>query len=292
MAGHWAPVLVKIPVSQSSKSAALFTLVSRFIVSSSLFLWGEHHLRDTRKKGHMKMPFPSLILVLVGLTCAKPTTYDQRQTGDLNVQIHLKDLRVVALVDTEMLEDYTDYNYSYDYSDFTIKPKPSPSSGSTTTVSAWHVWPTNAPNSTSKPNGTEQSSSSTTVSSEDSSSTPTSSLDDISSTPSSSNDNSTPAPSSANSPTTASSSDDNPPVVLSSHIESTASPVLTITKGPSDNVSGGQELSGGKSRSPGRCQTGYHPDAKGRCKKGSRRRLSLLPLMRKMLSKSPDPSSA
>lgn len=48
--------------------------------------------------------------------------YDQRQTGDVNVQIDLKDLQVIALVNSELLDDYTDYDYLYDYADFTIKP--------------------------------------------------------------------------------------------------------------------------------------------------------------------------
>ena len=33
--------------------------------------------------------------------------YDQRQTGDVNVQIDLKDLQVIALVNSELLDDYT-----------------------------------------------------------------------------------------------------------------------------------------------------------------------------------------
>lgn len=40
-------------------------------------------------------------------TFSNPATYDQRQTGDLNVQIHLKDVEVVALLDSELLDDYT-----------------------------------------------------------------------------------------------------------------------------------------------------------------------------------------
>ncbi|XP_070167818.1 uncharacterized protein [Polyergus mexicanus] len=64
-------------------------------------------------------------------TSIRAATYDQRQTGDLNVQVALKDLRVVALLDSKLLDDYTDYDYFYDYADFTIKPggsKPIPSS--------------------------------------------------------------------------------------------------------------------------------------------------------------------
>lgn len=33
--------------------------------------------------------------------------YDQRQTGDLNVQIELNDVQVVALLSSELLDDYT-----------------------------------------------------------------------------------------------------------------------------------------------------------------------------------------
>lgn len=53
-----------------------------------------------------------VIAAICRFTAANPTpiktgTYDQRQTGDLNVQIALKDLRVVALLDSELLDDYT-----------------------------------------------------------------------------------------------------------------------------------------------------------------------------------------
>lgn len=37
---------------------------------------------------------------------ALPASYDQRQTGDLNVQLDFKDIQVVALVDTDLLGDY------------------------------------------------------------------------------------------------------------------------------------------------------------------------------------------
>ncbi|XP_011878269.1 PREDICTED: uncharacterized protein LOC105567765 [Vollenhovia emeryi] len=58
--------------------------------------------------------------------------YDQRQTGDLNVQIELKNLQVVALLNSELLDDYTDYDYFYDYADFTVKPGNRPTTGPTT----------------------------------------------------------------------------------------------------------------------------------------------------------------
>ncbi|XP_060529129.1 mucin-5AC [Cylas formicarius] len=47
--------------------------------------------------------------------------YDQKQTGDYNVQLHLKDFQIIAILgDTEGA--LGDYDYSYDYSDFTVKP--------------------------------------------------------------------------------------------------------------------------------------------------------------------------
>ncbi|XP_072745874.1 uncharacterized protein [Anoplolepis gracilipes] len=69
-----------------------------------------------------------LVIAACHVTAATPTpirtaTYDQKQTGDLNVQIALKDLRIVALHNSELLDDYTDYDYFYDYADFTIKPE-------------------------------------------------------------------------------------------------------------------------------------------------------------------------
>uniref|UniRef100_A0ABD2WI52 Uncharacterized protein n=1 Tax=Trichogramma kaykai TaxID=54128 RepID=A0ABD2WI52_9HYME len=85
------------------------------------------------------------------LSCAwakSITTYDQRQDGQVNVQIDVKDVQIVALMDSKMLDDYQvspsifilswfplarsdlyrsifdlqNYDYIYDYNDFTIKP--------------------------------------------------------------------------------------------------------------------------------------------------------------------------
>ncbi|OAD56946.1 hypothetical protein WN48_02471 [Eufriesea mexicana] len=71
--------------------------------------------------------------VVTGLSLPA-TTYDQRQTGDLNVQVHLKDVQVLALLDPELLDDYTEYDYFYDYADFTIKPIVKPTTSTTTTT--------------------------------------------------------------------------------------------------------------------------------------------------------------
>ncbi|XP_030759324.1 uncharacterized protein LOC115884785 [Sitophilus oryzae] len=57
--------------------------------------------------------------------------YDQKQTGDFNLQVHLKDLQIIAIVGDEALGG--DYDYAYDDSDFTIKPPHKPSTSTTTT---------------------------------------------------------------------------------------------------------------------------------------------------------------
>ncbi|KAL0128669.1 hypothetical protein PUN28_003800 [Cardiocondyla obscurior] len=62
------------------------------------------------------------------------SVYDQRQTGDLNVQIELSDIQVVAFLSSELLDDYTDYDYFYDYADFTVKPGVRPTTSSTTGI--------------------------------------------------------------------------------------------------------------------------------------------------------------
>lgn len=56
------------------------------------------------------------------LVHSSPAKYDQRQEGDINVQIDLKDLKIIALVKSDMIDDYTNYDYAYDYADFTVKP--------------------------------------------------------------------------------------------------------------------------------------------------------------------------
>ncbi|XP_033327974.1 uncharacterized protein LOC117221269 [Megalopta genalis] len=82
--------------------------------------------RERREFGPVIMlSRPSLLLVLIYHVLASlsaPATYDQRQTGELNVQVHWKDLQIIALLDKELLDDYTEYDYFYDYADFTVKP--------------------------------------------------------------------------------------------------------------------------------------------------------------------------
>lgn len=106
------------------------------------------------------------IVCLVGLVQGSPyrsknkvrdsaqLVYDQKQTGDYNIQLHLKDFQIIALLgdDTSVsgplllckyffkveicFQDYEDY--SYDYADFTVKPsstsKPSTTTSSSTTL--------------------------------------------------------------------------------------------------------------------------------------------------------------
>ncbi|XP_077281533.1 uncharacterized protein LOC143908097 [Temnothorax americanus] len=80
-----------------------------------------------------------LVIAACRVAVARPPAtpvYDQRQTGDLNVQIELKDVQVVALLNSELLDDYTDYDYFYDYADFTLKPgnRPTTTSPATSTT--------------------------------------------------------------------------------------------------------------------------------------------------------------
>ncbi|KAF5279186.1 hypothetical protein FQR65_LT03433 [Abscondita terminalis] len=50
------------------------------------------------------------------------TKFDQKQTGDYNVQLHLKDFHIFALMGDDGWGGLGDYDYNYDYSDLTIKP--------------------------------------------------------------------------------------------------------------------------------------------------------------------------
>ncbi|XP_018045952.1 PREDICTED: uncharacterized protein LOC108685598 [Atta colombica] len=71
---------------------------------------------------HGFLVIAACLVTIAILPAVAKAIYDQRQTGDVNVQIDLKDLQVIALVNSELLDDYTDYDYLYDYADFTIKP--------------------------------------------------------------------------------------------------------------------------------------------------------------------------
>ncbi|KAJ0180581.1 hypothetical protein K1T71_003985 [Dendrolimus kikuchii] len=63
----------------------------------------------------------SLIVSFLLNQYVQAATYDQRQTGDVNVQVELNDLQIIALLKGGK-QEYVDYDYVYDYSEMTIKP--------------------------------------------------------------------------------------------------------------------------------------------------------------------------
>ncbi|CAH2001935.1 unnamed protein product [Acanthoscelides obtectus] len=81
-------------------------------------------------------------------TTSAGTVFDQKQTGDYNIQLHLKDFQIIALLADDSA-GFGDYDYAYDYSDYTpssssqkpstdaplLPPKPPSSSQSPTFVS-------------------------------------------------------------------------------------------------------------------------------------------------------------
>ncbi|XP_063378174.1 cytoskeleton protein RodZ [Cydia fagiglandana] len=68
-----------------------------------------------------------LLLFSILSTYVDSASFDQRQTGNLNVQVDLKDIQIIALMKGGK-EEYVDYDYAYDYSEMTIRPQ----NGSTT----------------------------------------------------------------------------------------------------------------------------------------------------------------
>ncbi|CAH0604750.1 unnamed protein product [Chrysodeixis includens] len=60
-------------------------------------------------------------ILVVTTDCTSSSNFDQRQTGEFNVQIGLKNIKLIALLKGGK-EEYVDYDYAYDYSDMTIKP--------------------------------------------------------------------------------------------------------------------------------------------------------------------------
>ncbi|XP_034937955.1 uncharacterized protein [Chelonus insularis] len=206
-----------------------------------------------------KLFFPLLIgFFLLSQSESSPAHYDQRQTGDLNVDVHFKDVQIVALVDGDLLDYDLDYNYSYDYSDFTIKPitKPTTSSHSST-VKPWVTWPTIPPSSSSS------SSSSSLSFSSPSTKSPVSSSAEIPST---------------TLPSPFSSSD------ASSTEASTATSSQTFSKSTNADLLAIDRNEQSSKPPTKRCPSGYILD-KGRCKKVLRRRLAFFPLAVKLAPK-------
>lgn len=54
----------------------------------------------------MNTPLLLLLLLPVNHARSQPAQYDQRQEGKVNVQIHVKDVQVLALVDGDAIDDY------------------------------------------------------------------------------------------------------------------------------------------------------------------------------------------
>ncbi|KAK0178960.1 hypothetical protein PV327_007796 [Microctonus hyperodae] len=198
------------------------------------------------------------VLLIWKSTAANPVSYDQRQTGDVNVQIDVEDVQVVALVDREFLDDYTDYNYAYDYADFTIKPiiKPVNSTSSSTSIKPWTTWPTMSP-----------------ITSSTSSS---SSIADVEITSSISNSSSI----ATTSPSSLIVQSENVSTIVKdeSNITVTTSKIDTIIKNETNHESQSENdsdvITKGLAK---RCRRGTLPDGNGRCRKINRRRTSFLP---------------
>lgn len=202
--------------------------------------------------------YPSRYVLLLALAdriatvlSSPATTYDQRQSGDLNVQVHLKDIQVLALLDTELLDDYTEYDYIYDYADFTIKPINKPTTEPTlqissgTTEGLTEISDSASENSTYVSNSTVEE---TTVSFDAGQTNDTLSVSSSERTMNSTTEEK----------------------ISESRINE-ETPFLGLAKDSSS-----KRLSGK------RCRSGYSPDGKGRCRRQSQRRLSLIPLAMKL----------
>ncbi|XP_024880592.1 uncharacterized protein LOC112460218 [Temnothorax curvispinosus] len=210
-----------------------------------------------------------LVIAACRVAVAKPPApvYDQRQTGDLNVQIELKDVQVVALLNSELLDDYTDYDYFYDYADFTLKPGNRP----TTTSPATSTTEKNDIMQVSEPIPSQNS----TVSASAGDTSPSAS----DATPS--KDEEAPPPDADPSNGTASdttpSKDEGIPNADRSNGTASSTPNADNDKGqpseeedgvgtaPSTTVKAVHAL-----RSQKRCKSGYVPNGNGRCRRASR----------------------
>ncbi|XP_026674312.1 uncharacterized protein LOC108631021 isoform X2 [Ceratina calcarata] len=177
--------------------------------------------------------------IAIGLSLPT-TTYDQRQNGDLNVQVHLKDVQVLALLDTDLLDDYTEYDYIYDYADFTIKPIGKPTTGTTTTTEP-----------------------ALSVSSE--------TTDRLIDTSDSLSENSTYVSTSSTEEATTVSFDAGQTNETTGEEKTSKKRIDEKTTDPFENDEWDATT-----------RSGYSPDGKGRCRRQSQRRLSLIPLAMKL----------
>ncbi|XP_013182405.1 PREDICTED: uncharacterized protein LOC106128526 isoform X1 [Papilio xuthus] len=87
----------------------------------------------------MSAKYTFFIYYLLTACHVKTISYDQRQTGEFNVQVDVKDVQIIALMKGGK-EEYVDYDYAYDYSEMTIKPqnrttpKPTTTNGTSATT--------------------------------------------------------------------------------------------------------------------------------------------------------------
>ncbi|CAK9808567.1 hypothetical protein ANTPLA_LOCUS5825 [Anthophora plagiata] len=209
------------------------------------------------------------------------TSYDQRQTGDLNVQVHLKDIQVLALLDSELLDDYTEYDYFYDYADFTVKPIVKPTTSTTTqaTISASE----SIENVDVAETADSSSQNSTFLLTSDSSNVnSTAEVTEIS----------IPADTEERNETLATLSLENPenPTnevnALKTRNDDETSDLFDVDEEDSAEKKNERSAMENPLKKFGkRCRSGYSPNGKGRCRRLSQRRLSLIPLAMRLAPK-------
>ncbi|CAK9822611.1 hypothetical protein ANTRET_LOCUS1104 [Anthophora retusa] len=217
--------------------------------------------------------------VMTGLSLPA-TSYDQRQTGDLNVQVHLKDIQVLALLDSELLDDYTEYDYFYDYADFTVKPIVKPTTSTTqATISASE----SIENVDVAETADSSSQNSTLLLTNDSSNVnSTAEVTEIS----------IPADTEERNETLATLSLENPenPTnevnALKTRINDETSDLFDVDEEDSaEKKNEGSAIENPLKKFGKRCRSGYSPNGKGRCRRLSQRRLSLIPLAMRLAPK-------
>ncbi|XP_076657630.1 uncharacterized protein LOC143361824 [Halictus rubicundus] len=239
--------------------------------------------------------------VLTGITA--PATYDQRQTGDLNVQVYWKDLQIIALLDKELLDDYTEYDYFYDsdYADFTAKPTSTSTSvpSSDTTGNPEVGESLNSTQSLSL--SSESAVLNSTVEDPSESSTLNSTVEDSSESSALNSTVEDPSEPSALNSTVEDSSESS---ALNSIVEDSSKTSTLNTEEPTEatvektekpigeniNNNGEQQLGLSRQRNSTRptkkrCRSGCPADGKGRCCRMSNRRLSLVPLAMELAPK-------
>ncbi|XP_076166397.1 uncharacterized protein LOC143146203 isoform X2 [Ptiloglossa arizonensis] len=244
------------------------------VLSTILAHFSNLSLRKMFGSAIMLPRYVHLVLVYHAVTgLSLPTSYDQRQTGDLNVQVHLKDVQVLALLDTELLDDYTEYDYFYDYADFTVKPivKPTTSSASTESTT-----PVSSSETEEEANAAETSDSvqnSTLVAEVDASLNANTTVDDV-------NVSSSVVPEKPNETPSIEKPDDSidKNATLKARINDKTGNNFQVDEDPAEqSISVSSINNTTRKLTKRRCRSGYSPDGKGRCRRLSQRQLSFIP---------------